>query len=96
MLSSPLSPRPSTTKVEPVRSLFPTSSFLSFTNISIDVADGLLRDGGGSAREALEQAGYDIAPGAASVGSTAKQRWIATSTLMESAAERVRELMKAG
>jgi hypothetical protein len=63
-------------------SLILAVSFLSFTNISIDVADGLLRDGGESAREALEQAGYDIAPGAASVGSTAKQRWIVILSLV--------------
>jgi hypothetical protein len=57
-------------------------SFLSFTNISIDVADGLLAAGGARGREALEQAGYDIAPGDTSAGSTAKQRWIVILSLL--------------
>jgi ABC-type antimicrobial peptide transport system permease subunit len=63
-------------------SLILAVSFLSFTNISIDVADGLLTGGGELAREALEQAGYDIAPESTSVGSTAKQRWIVILSLL--------------
>jgi hypothetical protein len=63
-------------------SLILAVSFLSFTNVSIDVADGLLTEADGRGREALEQAGYDIAPGAASVGSTAKQRWIVILSLV--------------
>jgi ABC-type antimicrobial peptide transport system permease subunit len=63
-------------------SLILAVSFLSFTNVSINVADGLLASRDKDARQALEQAGYDIAPGATSVGSTAKQRWIVILSLM--------------
>ncbi|MBW1816457.1 MAG: FtsX-like permease family protein [Deltaproteobacteria bacterium] len=63
-------------------SLMLAVSFLSFTNISIDIADGLLAGRDEHARESLVRAGYDITPGDTSVGSTAKQRWIVILSLV--------------
>lgn len=57
-------------------------SFLSFTSTGINVADGLLANGGASAQEALIRQGYDISPGDTTVGSTAKQRWIVILSLI--------------
>jgi hypothetical protein len=57
-------------------------SFLSFTNVGIDVADGLLASGDIDLRQLLIQSGYDIGPRETSVAATAKQRWIVILSLM--------------
>ena len=62
-------------------SLILAVSFFSFTNVTIDVADGMLRTKNVQYREALVRAGYDIGPRDTSVGATAKQRWIVILSL---------------
>ena len=63
-------------------SLILAVSFLSFTRVGTDVADGMLRSGSPALRETLIQAGYDIGPTDSSVASTAKQRWIVILSLV--------------
>jgi hypothetical protein len=63
-------------------SLILAVSFLSFTRVGTDVADGMLRSGSPALRETLIQAGYDIGPTDTSVASTAKQRWIVILSLV--------------
>ncbi|MFH1887558.1 MAG: FtsX-like permease family protein, partial [Pseudomonadota bacterium] len=57
-------------------------SFLAFILVSADVADGVLKQGGPGIRQQLEKKGYDLVPGATSVGQTPKQRWIAVLSLL--------------
>ena len=57
-------------------------SFLSFVSVGNDVANGLLAQGGPEFREALIRSGYDISPQDATVGSSAKQRWIIVLSLL--------------
>jgi len=57
-------------------------SFLCYTNVGMDVADGLLASGDPDKRQALINAGYDIGPGDTSVAATAKQRWIVILSLV--------------
>jgi putative ABC transport system permease protein len=51
-------------------------SFLSFVNVTTDVANGLLSTGDPDLRSVLDRSGYDIAPEETSVGSSPKMRWI--------------------
>ena len=57
-------------------------SFLSFINVSNDVANGMLAAHNPDLRAALTQAGYDIGPEQTTVGSSAKQRWIVILSLL--------------
>ncbi|MFO7685129.1 MAG: FtsX-like permease family protein [Desulfobacterales bacterium] len=63
-------------------SLILAVSFLCFTNVGMDVADGLLASGDPNKRQALINAGYDIGPEDTSVAATAKQRWIVILSLV--------------
>lgn len=75
-------------KVRFFRSLITTMSlvlavsFLSFVNISNDVANGMLASRDPALRAALIRSGYDIGAEQASVGSSAKQRWIVILSLL--------------
>ena len=57
-------------------------SFLCFTNVGMQVADGLLDSGDPDKRQILINAGYDIGPQDTSVAATAKQRWIVILSLV--------------
>jgi ABC-type antimicrobial peptide transport system permease subunit len=75
-------------KVRFFRSLITTMSlvlavsFLSFVNVSNDVANGMLATRDPNLRSTLIRSGYDIGPDQNSVGSSAKQRWIAILSLL--------------
>jgi len=57
-------------------------SFLSFTDVSNDVANGMLASGSAELRQALVRAGYDLGPEANNVASSPKQRWILILSLL--------------
>ncbi len=57
-------------------------SFLAFSQISLDIADGMLASGGPDLHSSLLQTGYDIAPGDTSLASSPKQRWIVILSLL--------------
>lgn len=57
-------------------------SFLSFVNVTTDVANGLLAKEDPSLRRVLIRSGYDIAPEETSVGSSPKLRWIIILSLL--------------
>ena len=57
-------------------------SFLSFVNVTTDVANGLLSTGDPDLRSVLDRSGYDISPEETSVGSSPKMRWIIILSLM--------------
>jgi putative ABC transport system permease protein len=57
-------------------------SFLSFINISTDIANGLLSSGDPVYRQALMQAGYDLTETDTTAGSSAKQRWLLILSLL--------------
>ena len=57
-------------------------SFLSFVNVTTDVANGLLATGDPDLRTALDRSGYDIPPEETSVGSSPKMRWIILLSMM--------------
>ncbi len=57
-------------------------SFLSFVNVSTDVANGLLATGEPELRQALVRAGYDLGPNDQRADSSAKQRWIVLLSLV--------------
>jgi hypothetical protein len=57
-------------------------SFLSFVNVSTDVANGLLAAGDPELRQALLRSGYDLAPEDQRAGSSPKQRWIVLLSLL--------------
>jgi ABC-type lipoprotein release transport system permease subunit len=57
-------------------------SFLSFVNVSNDVANGMLATGSSELRQNLIRSGYDIGPQDTNVGSSPKQRWIIILSLM--------------
>ena len=57
-------------------------SFLSFVNVSTDVANGLLATGDPELRQALVRAGYDLKPEDQRADSSAKQRWIVLLSLL--------------
>jgi ABC-type antimicrobial peptide transport system permease subunit len=63
-------------------SLMLAVSFLSFINVSNDVANGMLAADDPDFRTALTQAGYDIGPEQITVGSSPKQRWILILSLL--------------
>jgi len=57
-------------------------SFLSFVNVTTDVANGLLATKASSLRQKLLRSGYDIGPEDTSVGNTPKQKWIVILSLL--------------
>lgn len=57
-------------------------SFLSFTDVSNDVANGMLTSGSAELRQMLVRAGYDLGPEANNVASSPKQRWILILSLL--------------
>lgn len=57
-------------------------AFLSFTDVSNDVANGMLAGRNPQWRQDLVRAGYDISPQAATVGGSPKQRWIILLSLL--------------
>ena len=57
-------------------------SFLSFVNVTTDVANGLLSTGDPDLRSILDRSGYDIAPEESSVGSSPKMRWIIVLSML--------------
>lgn len=75
-------------KVRFYRSLITTLSlvlavaFLSFVRVSNDAANGLLTSRNPELRQALIRSGYDLGEEDVSVGSSPKQRWIITLSLL--------------
>jgi len=57
-------------------------SFLSFVNVSTDVANGLLGTEDPAFRQALTRSGYDLKPEDTTVGSSPKQQWIVILSLL--------------
>jgi len=57
-------------------------SFLSFTRVGSDVANGLLSTGEPALRQALIRSGYDLRPEDLSVGNSPKQQWIIVLSLL--------------
>jgi len=57
-------------------------SFLSFTDVSNAVANGMLASGSTELRQALVRAGYDLGPEANNVAASPKQRWIIMLSLL--------------
>jgi len=75
-------------KVRFFRSLITTMSlvlavsFVSFVNVSNDVANGLLATRDYGLRQSLVQSGYDLGPRDTQVESSPKQRWIVILSLL--------------
>ena len=63
-------------------SLLLAVAFLSFVNVSTDVANGLLATKNFELRQALIRGGYDIQPDDTSIGNTPKQKWIIILSLL--------------
>jgi hypothetical protein len=57
-------------------------SFLSFVDVSNDIANGMLASGEPDLRQRLVRAGYDLDPADSNVASTPKQRWILILSLL--------------
>ncbi len=57
-------------------------SFLSFTRVGADAANGLLATGDPALRQALIRSGYDLRPEDVSVGNSPKQQWIIVLSLL--------------
>lgn len=57
-------------------------AFLSFTNVSIDVVNGLLSTQKDDIRQKIIRSGYDVQPSQAMVANTPKQKWIVILSLL--------------
>ncbi len=57
-------------------------AFLTYTQAENDISEGLLTSQDPAYIQILTEIGYDIAPGATSIGSSAKQRWIVFLSLL--------------
>jgi putative ABC transport system permease protein len=57
-------------------------SFLSFVDVSNDIANGMLASGDPELRQSLVRAGYELGPQDANVASSPKQRWIIILSLL--------------
>ena len=57
-------------------------SFLSFINVSTDVANGMLATHDLAFRQALIRSGYDLEPEENSVGNSPKQKWLVILSLL--------------
>jgi putative ABC transport system permease protein len=75
-------------RVRFVRSMITTISlvlavaFLSYTNVSIDVVNGLLATGDVNIRQQVTRSGYEVQPTQNQVENTPKQRWIVFLSLL--------------
>jgi len=75
-------------RVRFVRSMITTISlvlavaFLSYTNVSIDVVNGLLATGDVNVRQEVTRSGYEVQPTQNQVENTPKQRWIVFLSLL--------------
>jgi putative ABC transport system permease protein len=75
-------------RVRFVRSMITTLSlvlavaFLSYTNVTIDVVNGLLANGDDDVRQQVTRSGYDVQPTGNQVENTPKQRWIVFLSLL--------------
>jgi hypothetical protein len=75
-------------KVRFFRSLITTMSlvlavaFLCYVQATTDIANGLLQNSAPGAIDALAAAGYNVEPGALSIGETAKQQWLVVLSLL--------------
>jgi len=65
-----------------VSSLILAVSFLSFVLVNLDIAAGMLLDGGREAARALSVAGYDVDLAHGAVAMSAKERWIVILSLL--------------
>lgn len=65
-----------------VGSLVLAVAFLGFVFINLDVAEGLLRNGGEEARTMLDTAGYEVDIQTDSVAMSPKERWIVILSLL--------------
>ncbi|MGL1862976.1 MAG: ABC transporter permease [Pseudodesulfovibrio sp.] len=65
-----------------VSSLVLAVSFLAFVLVNLDIATGLLKNGGKDAAQALSLAGYDVNLTEGVVSMSAKERWIVILSLM--------------
>lgn len=65
-----------------VSSLVLAVSFLAFVLVNLDIAGGLLDNGGKEAAHALSIAGYDVNLSAGEVSMSAKERWIVILSLL--------------
>jgi len=57
-------------------------AFLCYVQSGNQIAESVLNSGGEDSFRILIKAGYDIEPGATSIGETAKQRWIIVLSLL--------------
>lgn len=57
-------------------------AFLTFTQAENDITEGLLTSQDPAFIQIITNIGYDVTPGAASIGSSAKQRWIVFLSLL--------------
>ncbi len=65
-----------------IMSLTLAISFLSFINVSTDVANGMLATSDFELRQALIRSGYDLDPEETSVGNSPKQQWLVILSLL--------------
>ncbi len=65
-----------------ISSLVLAVSFLSFVLVNLDIAAGLLKNGGKDAAQALSMAGYDVNLAEGVVAMSAKERWIVILSLL--------------
>lgn len=63
-------------------SLILAISFLSFINVSTDVANGMLSTSDSALRQALIKSGYDLKPEETRVGNSPKQQWLVVLSLL--------------
>lgn len=57
-------------------------SFLTFSQVTINIADSLLASGGPDMCNVLMRCGYDLMPGDTSLAASPKQRWIVILSLL--------------
>lgn len=57
-------------------------AFLSFTNVNIDVINGILSTGDPGLRQQVVRSGYDVKPADNQVGNSSKQKWIVILSLL--------------
>lgn len=57
-------------------------AFLCYVQTGNLIAEAVLRSGGESGFRAIVQAGYDVQPGDAAIGGSAKQRWLVILSLL--------------
>ncbi len=57
-------------------------SFLTFSQVNINIADAMLASGNPDLRQSLSHAGYDVPQNATSLATSPKQRWIVILSLL--------------